>query len=258
MSQRPNTEQQGAVAVYDDNTRSGGSGRVPVRNERNVDLNVVTPTDRVRWGPILAGLFTAITSALLFTLLALAWGAAVAGPNSTARSFGIGSGIAAALIWLVAFGLGGYVAARTMALPGRSNGFFNGLMVSLVGIPLLLYALGSLFSSLLGTAGSVASNVAQAVAPVAGAAATNPSAQAAASDAAGSAAAAAPSAASAAASAVGSAAATVQQNAEEISDTAATVGFGSLVPPALALIASGLGGLAGARKPEEDELDIRA
>jgi len=262
MSQRPNNEGQrgGAVAVYDDNdtTRSGGGGRMPMRNDRNVDLSVVTPTDRVRWGPILAGLFTALTTALLLTLLAAALGAGQAEPNSTARSFGVGSAIAAGLIWLLSFAIGGYVAARTMALPGRSNGFFNGLMVSLVGIPLLLYALGSIFSSLLGTAGSVASTVTQAVAPAAGAAATNPSAQAAASGAAGSAAAAAPSAASAAASAATSAAASVQANADEIGDRVAQVGLGSLVPPVLALAASGLGGLAGARKPEEDEIDVRA
>jgi hypothetical protein len=49
MSQQPNDAGRGgAVAVYDDNTRTGGGGGMPVRNERNVDLNVVTPTDRVR------------------------------------------------------------------------------------------------------------------------------------------------------------------------------------------------------------------
>ncbi len=261
MSQRPlSGDERGNAVVYNDNdtTRMGGGGLTPVRNERNVDLNVVTPTDRVRWGPILAGLFTALTTALLLTLLAAALGAGQVEPNSTARSFGVGSAIAAGLIWLLSFAIGGYVAARTMALPGRSNGFFNGLMVSLVGIPLLLYALSSIFSSLLGTAGSVAGTVAQTVAPAAGAAATNPSAQAAASEAAGSAAAAAPSAASAAASAAASVAATAQENANEIGDTVARVGLGSLVPPVLALAASGLGGLAGARKPEEDEINVRA
>lgn len=258
MSQRPNNEGQrgGAVAVYDDNdtTRSGGGGRMPMRNDRNVDLSVVTPTDRVRWGPILAGLFTALTTALLLTLLAAALGAGQAEPNSTARSFGVGSAIAAGLIWLLSFAIGGYVAARTMALPGRSNGFFNGLMVSLVGIPLLLYALGSIFSSLLGTAGSVAQTAAQTVAPALGQAANDPSAQAAASGAAGQ----ASGQASAAASAAASVAASAQANADEIGDRVAQVGLGSLVPPVLALAASGLGGLAGARKPEEDEIDVRA
>jgi hypothetical protein len=38
----------------------------------------------------------------------------------------------------------------------------------------------------------------------------------------------------------------------------ARVGLGSLVPPVAALAASALGGLAGARKPEEDEIDLRA
>jgi hypothetical protein len=194
-------------------------------------------------------LFTTLTTALLLTLLAAALAAGQAEPNSTARSFGVGSAIAAGLIWLLSFGIGGYVAARTMALPGRSNGFFNGLMVSMVGIPLLLYALSSLFGSLLGTAGSIASTVTQAVAPAAGQAANDPNAQVAASDAAGSAQAAASGAASAAASVVASA----QASADEIGDRVAQVGLGSLVPPVAALIASGLGGLAGARKPDEDD-----
>lgn len=252
MSQRPNTEQQGAVAVYDDNTRSGGGRGTPVRNERNMDFNVVTPTDRVRWGPILAGLFTALTSALLFTLLAVALGLG-AFPFAAGTDLGIGSAIVAGLIWLAAFGLGGYVAARTMAMPGRSNGFFNGLMVSLVGIPLLLYALGSVFSSLLGTAGSVVGTAAQAAGAAAPAAAGEvnvPAPSAVAGQ--------AQDAASAATSAAASVAATVQENAEEITETAAQVGLASLIPPVLALAASGLGGLAGARKPEEDEIDIRA
>lgn len=258
MTQPVSGEERGNAVVYNDNDTTTNRRMTPVRNDRNVDLNVVTPTDRVRWGPILAGLFTALTTALLLTLLALGLGATAAGPDSTARSFGIGSGIAAALIWLISFGIGGYVASRTMAVPGRSNGFFNGLMVSMVGIPLLLYALGTAFSSLLGTAGNVAQTVAQTAGTAAGAAATNPSAQAAASEAAGSAAAAAPSAASAAASAASSAVATVQENAEEIGDRASQVTLASAVPPVLALIASGLGGLAGARKPEEDEIDLRA
>jgi hypothetical protein len=217
-----------------------------------VDLTVVAPTDRVRWGPIVAGLFTTITSALLFTLLALALGAAAVDATSSVRGFGIGSALVAGLIWLVSFGLGGYVASRTMAVPGRSNGVFNGLMVAMVGIPLLLYALSSVFGSLLGTAGSVAGTVTQAAGAAAGQAADTPSAQAAASAAAASASGAASAAAAAAASAV----ANVQGNAAEIGDRTAQVTLGSLVPPVAALAASALGGLAGARKPDEDPAPV--
>jgi hypothetical protein len=240
--------------VYNDNDTTQSGGRMPVRNERNVDLNVVTPADRVRWGPILAGIFTALTTGLILSLLALALGLTAFDPNSTLRSFGIGAGIVSALLWLIAFGVGGYVASRTAAFPGRSNGVFNGLMVGLVGIPLILWGLSNIVGGLLGTAGSVASTVAQTAAPALGQAAADPEAQAAASDAAAS----APAAASTAASAVASAAATVEQNSEEIANTARNTALASLAPLVGALGASAVGGAIGARKPEEDEINVRA
>jgi len=248
MSQRPNTEQQGAVAVYDESSRR----TAPLRNERNVDLNVVTPTDRVRWGPILAGIFTALTTGLILSLLALALGLAAFDPNSTLRSFGIGAGIVSALLWLIAFGVGGYVAARTAAFPGRSNGVFNGLMVGLVGIPLILWGLSNVVGGLLGTAGAVAGTAAQTLAPAAGQAATDPNVQAQASDA-------ADQAQQQAQQLQQQAQQQLQQvNPEEAANTARNAALGALAPLVGGLGASAVGGLMGARKPEEDNVDIRA
>jgi hypothetical protein len=238
---------RGGVAVYDDR-RTAPLGD----NDRDISMSVATPADRVRWGPILAGLFTALTTLLLLTLLALALGAATFDQSSTARSFGLGSAIVAGLIWLLSFGVGGYVAARTAAFPGRSNGIFNGLMVAIVGIPLLLYALGSLIGSLLGVAGNVASTAATAAAPVAGQVAQNPSAQASASGAAAS------IQASASGAAASAQAALQNVNPEQVADNAAKVGLGSLVPPLLSLAAAATGGAIGARKREERDVAIEA
>ncbi len=228
-------ESQGGAAVYD-------NGRpAPLSHTPDRVLAVTTPTDRVRWGPIVAGLFTALTTGLLLSLAALAFGLNQFDPTSTARSFGIGAGIIGAVIWLLAFGVGGYVAARTAAFAGRSNGIFNGLMVSLVGIPLLLWGLSSVVGGLLGTAGSIAGTAAQAVAPAAGQAADTPAAQ------------------DAAQQAQDAAQQQLEQvNPEQVADTARNTALGALLPLVLGLAAAGAGGALGARTPEDDDSAVQA
>src|SRR3712207_738022 len=234
-------ESQGGAAVYD-------TGRpAPLSHTPDRVLSVTPPTDRIRWGPILAGLFTALTTGLMLSLAALAFGLNQFDPSSTARSFGIGAGIIGALIWLVAFGVGGYVAARTAALPGRSNGIFNGLMVSLVGIPLLLWGLSSVVGGLLGTAGSITGTAAQVAAPVAGQAADTPAAQDAAQDAAQQAQDTAQQAQAAAQQQL------EQVNPEQVADTARNTALGALLPLVLGLAAAGAGGAVGARTPDDDD-----
>jgi len=231
-------ESQGGAAVYD-NGRSAPLSHTPDRV-----LAVTPPTDRVRWGPILAGLFTALTTGLVLSLAALAFGLNQFDPSSTARSFGIGAGIIGALIWLVAFGVGGYVAARTAAFAGRSNGIFNGLMVSLVGIPLLLWGLSSVVGGLLGTAGSIAGTAAQVAAPAAGQAADSPAVQAAAQD--------------TAQQAQDAAQQLEQVTPEQVADTARTTALGALLPLVLGLAAAGAGGALGARTPDDDDIAVQA
>jgi hypothetical protein len=230
------------VAVYDNGKTA------PLTNTRDIELSVATPTDRVRWSSILAGLFTALSTGILLSLAALAFGLNQFDPTSTARSFGLGAGIVGAVIWLVAFGVGGYVAARTAAVAGRNNGIFNGLMVSLVGIPLLVWGLSSVVGGLLGTAGSVAGTAAQAIAPAAGQVAGDPAVQQQAQDA-------------------GQQAQQLQQQAqqqlqqvdpEQVADTARNTALGALLPLALGVAAAGTGGALGARKPEHDDVAVTA
>ena len=116
---------------------------------------VVTPRDRVRWGPILAGLLTALGTFVLLSLLATAIG--VQGVNvaregdEAARNIGIVS----AIIGLLSFLLGGFIAARTSAVRGRWNGLLNGFLVWALGL-LLLLALAALgIGGLLGDAGDL-------------------------------------------------------------------------------------------------------
>src|SRR4051812_39198023 len=104
----------------------------------NVTTAVGVPTDRVRWGPIIAGLFAAISTLVVLAVL----GAAVAGtaydPGDSARSFGIGAGIWGAISALLAFFISGWLAARSAAVRGHGAGLLNGAMVWVATIPLMM------------------------------------------------------------------------------------------------------------------------
>ena len=142
--------------------------RTPVRTYDTPDVdveNVVeTPLDRVRWGPIIAGLVTALSTLTLLSLLGLALGASTFDPGDRARSFGIGAGLWGGLSALLAFLVGGWVAARTAAVRGERNGMINGAMVWALAVPLLLYLLGSGISALIGTAATTGAQAAGAIA----------------------------------------------------------------------------------------------
>jgi hypothetical protein len=104
--------------------------------------------DRVRFGPIVAGLLTALTSLLLLGLLGVAIGltAVNAGDAAARGDAGAGTGLFSAL-WgaltgLIAFGLGGYVAGRTAAVFDRRWGALNGALVFMLGVPLTLWLAG--------------------------------------------------------------------------------------------------------------------
>jgi hypothetical protein len=164
----------------DDAPRTNASSRV-----NYPDVSVASPMDRIRWSSILAGLFTVLAVLAVLTVFGLALGLSTFDANQP-RNFGIGAGIYGVVSSLIAFGLGGYMSARTTAVAGRANAVLNGVMVWIVAIPLIVNLLGSGIGSLLGTATNVAtsaaSTAAQVAAPIAGQAAEevaeNPEAQA--------------------------------------------------------------------------------
>lgn len=135
--------------------------------------------DRVRWGPIIAGLATALTSTLVLSLLGLAIGlttvnagtAAATGelPNNSGTTAAIWGAVSA----ILSFFLGGFVAGRTASVFSRGWGALNGALVFLVGVPLLLWlasqGLGAVVGGLSGYAGDLANqaqNTAQNTSPV--------------------------------------------------------------------------------------------
>ena len=109
------------------------------------------PRDRVRWGPIWAGLVTAIAIFLLLSAAAVAVAAQVVSTRAGADEAGLAGGIVSAVIALLAFLVGGYVAARTAGVIGRGYGALNGFLVWALGIVIVLalaaFGLGSLFGA---------------------------------------------------------------------------------------------------------------
>jgi hypothetical protein len=133
-----------------------------------VDVDaVVTPTDRVRWAAVLAGLFAVLATLVVLTVLGLAIGLSTYDAQNT-NAFNIGAGLWGAISALIAFFLGGMLAGRSSALPGHNSGVLNGAMVWIVAIPLIINILGSGIGTLLGIAGDVATTAANVAGPVAG------------------------------------------------------------------------------------------
>lgn len=198
--------------------------------EREVPDGFDPARDRVRWGPILAGLLIAITALLLLSLLGLAIGLTTVNAGTAATQggpppdAGRNSAIWAAISGIVAFVLGGYVASRTAAVFNRGWGALNGALVFMLAVPLMLWLAGQGLGTVLGSLGNLS-----------GALATNPNAA---------------QAAQGAASQAQSAAQNVQASdiaraAEAVRNTA----WGTLAGLLVALAASTLGGWLGTRHP---------
>ena len=103
----------------------------------------VSPMDQIRWGPILAGLFTAASCMIVLSVLGLAIGMSAYDPGDSARAFGIGAGWWGGLSALISFFIGGWIAARGAALRNSRSALMNGAMVWAVAIPFMLYFLGT-------------------------------------------------------------------------------------------------------------------
>ncbi len=143
--------------------RTGGIPREPetgaVSRQDSADGHELT-ADRVRWGPIVAGLLTALTSLLLLSLLGLALGLATVDARTAAAQGGLpgdagrNSAIWSAIAGVLSFLLGGFVAGRTAAIFSRGWGALNGAMVFLLAVPITLWLAGQGLGALLGSVGN--------------------------------------------------------------------------------------------------------
>ena len=107
--------------------------------------------DRVRWGPIWAGLLIAIATFVVLSTIAVGIGAHTVSTGADTDEAGLAGGIATGVIALIAFFVGGFIASRSAAVVGRGFGALNGLLVWALGLGLILalaaLGLGSLFGA---------------------------------------------------------------------------------------------------------------
>lgn len=98
--------------------------------------------DRVRWGPVWAGLMTTLSIFLLLTLLMYGIGAQRLTVANNTRVDNTNTWLTV-VIGLVSFFLGGWVATQTAFVRGTAAGLLNGFLVWALGLVLIL-ALSSL------------------------------------------------------------------------------------------------------------------
>jgi len=128
---------------------------------------MISPTDRVRWASILAGLFTVLASLVFFTVLGLALGLQSFDADNP-QSFGIGAGIYGIIAALIAFALGGFMAAKTAAVTGTGNAILQSGMVWIVTIALIVNFIGNGIGTILNVAGNAGATAADVAGNVAG------------------------------------------------------------------------------------------
>jgi hypothetical protein len=108
---------------------------------------------KVSWGGIFGGVLVALGLLILLTALGVAVGISAAEPGETDGStLGTGAGIWAGVSLLLSLFVGGLVATRIGAITDRTTGFFEGMLVWVVSVLLMLYLASSGVSMVAGSA----------------------------------------------------------------------------------------------------------
>ena len=181
--------------------------------------------DRVRWGPILAGLVIALSSQLVLSGLGAAIGlssiANSGAPRSDAPDVGTAVGIWSIISLLISLFLGGWVMARSCGPMNRSTALLNGAILWATTLAMSAWLLSSgvsgAFGVLASNAGEIINQAPQAVPSPADVQAQAPNVTA--------------------------------QDARNIAGNAAKVGWSFALGSLLGLIASLIGASVGTRHP---------
>lgn len=99
--------------------------------------------DRIRWGPVIAGLLTTITTFLILGVLGTAIGLTVFDEGTDGATVGTGAAIWGILSALIAFLLGGWMASWAANQTSDTDAILNGIMVAIAAIAVLLWLVGS-------------------------------------------------------------------------------------------------------------------
>lgn len=116
---------------------------------------VVEYHDRVRWGPIFAGIVVSISAQLMLSALGAAVGASLGAGGTAPGAIGIGVGIWAVISLLIALFLGGWIMGSTCGPMNNKTAMINGIILWATTIAVSSWLLASGVS---GTFGIVAAN----------------------------------------------------------------------------------------------------
>ena len=203
---------------------------------------------RVSWGGVFGGVLVALGFLLLMTALGVAVGISTAQPGETdAGTLGMGAGIWGGVALLLALLIGGWVSTRIGAIFDGTTGFFEGALVWVVSVLLMLYFASSGIGMLAGGAFKLVGGAAQALGSAVQSSPSTP-------DVSGNPAQAAAEAKNGLAQLMEKAKSSgaLQQKAEEMkpqATRAAWITFGALL---LSLLAAVLGAMAGRRNPAKE------
>ncbi len=114
---------------------------------------------RVSWPALFAAVFVAIAVELLLSILGVAVGLGLmspqAGATPEASNLGIGAGVWWFVSTLIAFGVGGFVAAWLAGIATRFDGMLHGVVTWAIATMIAVYLLTTALGGLLGGAFSV-------------------------------------------------------------------------------------------------------
>jgi hypothetical protein len=180
--------------------------------------------DRVRWGPIFAGLVIALVSQLVLSAFGAAIGlTTIAGanaPNAAAGDVGTAVGIWTIISLLISLFLGSWVMARSCGPMNRNTGLLNGAILWATTLALSAWLLTSGVSGLFGIVASNAGEIIDQVQPPGGVDVPSPGA-----------------------------ANTTPEQTRDIAGNAAKAGWSFVIGSLLSLAASLIGASAGTRTP---------
>jgi heme A synthase len=117
-------------------------------------VDAVQMKNRVQAAPIIAGVLTAIAAMLILTVLGLAVGSSALEPRDVGEKIGTAATTWGVISAIIAFFLGGWVAAKSAAVAGTPSGVLNGVMVGVAALVLVLWLAGSGVSGLVGALGT--------------------------------------------------------------------------------------------------------
>ena len=183
---------------------------------------VVEYHDRVRWGPIFAGIVVAIATQLVLSALGTSIGLTAGATGTAAGAIGLGVGIWAIISLFIALFLGSWVMASTCGPMNKKTAMLNGTILWATTLAISAWLLASGVSGTFGVVAANAGSVVDQIQEPGGIALPDPEAAVPNVDA---------------------------QAAQQYAANAAKAGWSFLFGALLGLVAALIGSTVGARKP---------